>query len=267
MYVSTIARSLGNLGILPRRLPPPKKPCVSRCYVDPKTGMTVCVDCGHPGGLGTTAACSDAGTGLLIDCWRQAESRGMGIALDQEQLSRAATTYQRLMRPGSLAGWVKSGNRMVWKSSGLGSYRRRRGGMGDDSLLVDNFDSDLPGAGGSWAGPQTQTPIMVPPSYITPPDPLAIAQSQPSKPPDMTKWFPPVVPAVTPQFLLQAASLPNAPAAVKAAAASPAVQAAAAQQASTLNFGWLTQQAISGIPNYALLGASVVVLLMLSKRR
>lgn len=235
MYLSTIARQLG-------RYAPPGR-----------------------GSLGTIAPCADAGTGLLIDCWRAAEQKGLGYALSQSELSKVATAYQRIMRPNSLAGWVKSGNRMVWKPSGLGSFRRR-GGMGDDSLLVDNFDNgDMPGAGGSWV-PGAQTPITPPPSYITPPDPFTIAAGQPSKPVDLTKWFPPVLPApVTPQFLLQAAALPNAPASVKAAV--PAAQAALAQQASTFDFGWLTQQMISGIPNYALVGAGLVVLLMLGKRR
>jgi hypothetical protein len=233
MYLTTIARSLGNYRPLPSdpgppRLPPPRT--VPKCgRVRLPNGQIIFIDCNKPAkSLGTTAACSDAGTGLLIDCWRQAEQRGLGIALDQAQLSQAATSYQRITRPNSLAGWVRSGNRMVWQRSGLGDG------------------------------------VITPASYETPPDPFTIAQQQPSKAVDLTKWFPPVVPAVTPDFLLRAASLPNAPAVVKQAAAQLPPQQASMGAGIT---DWLTAEMISGIPNYALLGAGVVVVMLLSKRR
>lgn len=124
MYLNTMSRSLGALSPV-RRPPvilPPKRPpkCVPRCYQD-ASGRTVCVDCSPPmHGLGTITACADAGTGLLIDCWRTAEQRGLGIALDQSQLDKLSTAYQRFQRPNSLAGWVFQNGRMTWQPSGLG---------------------------------------------------------------------------------------------------------------------------------------------------
>src|SRR6266446_2074188 len=105
MYLSTIARSLGSYrGPLPpdpgppRPLPPLRKKCGRVRLPD---GRLIFVDCAHPAkpmaGLGTITACADAGTGLLKDCWKQAEQRGLGYtAISQEQLNRASTTYQRL---------------------------------------------------------------------------------------------------------------------------------------------------------------------------
>lgn len=254
MYVTTIARSLGDPQILPPVQSRPSKNCGRRwkAYIASSPNqphrwadfLRVNPDChgrkhvsGGPippvllSGLGTTAACADAGTGLLIDCWRQAEHKGLGYSLDQAELAKVATAYQRMTRPNSLAGWVFDGRKMVW----------RGGALGDDVL----------------------TP---PPSYVTPPNPLTIAQSQPSPLPSVTAITPSemqaMIPAVTAQTLLAAAQLPNAPTIVQQAAAQ-----LPPQQAGFDITSWFTGQTISGIPNYALVGAAVVVLMLLSRGR
>lgn len=244
MYVTTIARSLGDAHFpLPpvfRYFPLPPTPKHFPLPPQPRPRLS---------GLGTTAACADAGTGLLIDCWKAAEQKGLGYSLDQAQLAKVATAYQRMTQPNSLAGWVFTGKKMVW----------RGGPLGDAILPVDYSDP----TGGAWAGDGGNGGgWTVPESYVTPPNPLTIAPPTPL-PPIIAK--PPVVlPSVTAQTLFAAAQLPNAPAIVKQAAAQ-----LPASQASTLGFdtSWFTAQMISGVPNYALVGAGVVILLLLSKRR
>lgn len=191
MYLTTVARSLG------------RPPC---------------------GGLGAITACGDAGKGLLIDCWKQAE-KTLGTSLDQVQLNRVSTAYQRLTRPNSLAGWTFNGRKMVWKASGLG----------DD---------------------------------VAPPDPLTIMRTAGGTNkqivPQILVNFPPVIPQVSADTLIQAAQLPGAPGTVKAAAAQIAPQQAGIGS----GIGdFLTGQWIGGVPNYLLLGGGFVLLMLLGRRK
>lgn len=238
MYLTTIARSLGD--------PPVSKhyplPPVYKHYPLPPLPKP------RLSGLGTTAACADAGTGLLIDCWKAAEQKGLGYSLDQAQLAKVATAYQRLTRPNSLAGWVFTGKKMVW----------RGGPLGDAILPPDYSDSSGGGGGDSGGG------WVVPPSYVTPPDPLTISQQQRSPLPPIFTNQPVVLPSVTAQTLIAAAQLPNAPAIVKQAAAQLPPSPAGV---SGLNMGWFTQQMISGIPNWGLVAGGVLLLIVLGKRR
>lgn len=244
MYVNLTARSLGSAVHL---VPPPVRkvrlvpPPVQKHYTLPPVYK----------GLGTTAACADAGTGLLIDCWRAAEHKGLGYSLDQAQLAKVATAYQRMKRPNSLAGWVFTGEKMVWR------------GMGD-AILPDPMSPDAwYGSDQGGSGSDGGSGWVVPPAYVTPPDPLTIAVNKTPLPPIVYQSSP-VLPSVTAQTLFAAAQLPNAPAVVKQAAAQLPASAASV---GGLNMGWFTQQSISGIPNYLLVGAGVVLLILVAKKR
>lgn len=213
-------------------------------------------------GLGTTAACNDANTGLLINCWQNAVKKGLGglgTAVSQEQLTALSTAYQRLTKPRRLAGlgnWVFTGSGMKWQPR-LGDSSLDTQGLIDDSSWLDN----PPEIG---APQPAQTPLVVAPSYVPAPDiSTVIASQQPSKIPSSLINFQPTLPTVTAQTLIAAAALPNAPANVKAAAAQVSSSSAGLSSFSSL----FTGQMISGIPNYVFIGGGLLLVLMLSGGR
>lgn len=198
-------------------------------------------------GLGTITACQDAGTGLLINCWNAATEKGLGRTLSQDQLNRLSTAYQRITRPQFLAGWtLNKQGRPVWKGlRGLGAdiYDPVSGTyVPDDSTSPD--------------------PIIVQTDPV-PPSPLSI----PSGPlPAIISNYKPALPTVTPQTLLAAAALPNAPAIVKQAAAQ--LPPGSASMFPGFSTAWFTQSMIAGIPNWGLLaGGALLMVLVAGKRR
>jgi hypothetical protein len=230
-------------------------------------GSVVAIDCPAPapralghvylGRLGTVPACQDPPTGLLIDCWNAAVAKGLN-GVDQETLTRLSTAYQRLTRPGRLAGlgrWVPA------KRGGMQWVNPQR--LGADISDITSIDPSLLMAGSDWSGTitdaqgnQIPAPAWVVPSDL-PPNPIGII-TQPAPPPKIIENLQPTLPVVSAQTLLAAAALPNAPTVVKQAAAQ--LPQGAASSASSI----FTGSAIAGIPNYLLMGLGLFFLVILA---
>lgn len=187
-------------------------------------------------------ACKDAGTGLLIDCWNAAQGQGLGLLIDQSQLSRLSAIYERV------GNQVRNRNRR----QGLNGVC----GLGDDAPMTVSTDIapdwlQMEQNIGPYAGTEKAKPIS---SIIT----SEIA----------------TLPTITAENLMKAALLPNAPAIVKQAATqygtahpSMAQPTLSAGSGGSADLGWFTQQMIGGIPNYLLLGGGAIVLVLLLGRR
>jgi hypothetical protein len=224
MYVSNTARYLGgrSTALMPRAL--------GHAYLG-LFGKVV-------------PACQDVSSGFLIDCWNAAEQRGLGYG-GQTRLTALSTAYQRLTRPGRLAGWIqKRGGGMRWVNP-------RR--LGQPDISADLIPADVL-ASGSWGNaPATTTDATgatIPaPAWPVPtdiPPPVSIV-NQPLPIPKILANLQPTLPYVTANTLLAAAALPKAPDVVKQAAAQ--LPASATSGTGSLT-SLLTGSAIAGIPNY-----------------
>jgi hypothetical protein len=171
---------------------------------------------------------------LLIDCIQRAGLSGLGIALDQNQLARAARAYSSAVHPQFLTSKL---------------FRR---GLGDVYQTGPNAGQQVPSG-----VLQVQTDV--------PPDPITIFQEIPKPPPAAPTFVSPnyaPLPTVSASTLLQAAALPGAPSSV--VAASQQLQSSGFSLSSLS--GWFTGQMISGVPNYLLAGGAAVLLLVLAAK-
>jgi hypothetical protein len=170
----------------------------------------------------------------LYNCAGRVGLSGLGVSLDQAQLSRATSAFSARIHPNLLSSHL---------------YRRGLGRLGDDSGFVF--------ATGPNAGmPATGMPV----ASDVPPDPMSIAQiadqiNAPA-PTFVSPQYQAPLPTVSPSTLLAAAALPGAPSVVQ--------QAAAQYSSANPIMAWFQGSMIGGIPNYWLIAGAGAALLLLS---